>query len=717
MIKLFTYKLFKEKIFYVILFVTLFFFSILYYTLYNLRLFKDFQFFLIAILVIIFILITFFFYRVSKQIYTLFFQTKFKIAGYQLHQRLALLFSAVCLMPSIIISTFSIITLNTALDGWFNNKISTAVSQSVEVANKYLTEHKNTMKGKILDFANQLNVNAVRFSSNEEKINDFLNFYVIKNNFADAVLIDSTRNILAHSKYSFEINYLDISDKFFNIANNGNIVLTNDEDTNKVKAFIKLNQFVDAYLLVSRFLDQKVLNAINMTSLAALDYQKIELNKFDIKISFLALFVLISFLLLLISLYVGLGLANRLISPIGELIFAAEEVGRGNLNFKIKNQSLIKNKVKELKRLGNAFNKMILDIKNSRTELIDANDQIDKRRQFSEAVLSGVYSGVIGLDENLKINLPNLTAKNLLNISVETHFNKYLFDVLPEFKKLLNKIKLNTNTFVEDKIELFRDEKKLILIARIVKQLKENRVLGYVVTFEDVTDLINAQKLAAWSDVARKIAHEIKNPLTPIKLGAERLKNFNFKYSSDKNKYNQIVDMILRQVDDIHHLIDEFSSFARMPSPKLKKINLFIILKSYLDPIENFFPNVKFIFNDNKVSFVSVLADEKQLRQVFGNIIKNSYENFKEHKLINPIIEVSINKEAKFCRIFIKDNGTGIKNLLKERLMEPYYTNKINGTGLGLAISKKIMEDHNGSINVQSSNKGTLVTLSLPLVK
>ncbi len=392
-------------------------------------------------------------------------------------------------------------------------------------------------------------------------------------------------------------------------------------------------------------------------------------------------------------------------------------MGRGNLNFKIKNKSLIKNNVKELKRLGSAFNKMILDIKNSRTELIEANDQIDKRRQFSEAVLSGVYSGVIGLDQNLKINLPNLTAKNLLNISVETHYNKYLFDVLPEFKKLLNNIKLSTNSFVEEKIELFRDEKKLILIARIVKQMKEHEVLGYVVTFEDVTDLINAQKLAAWSDVARKIAHEIKNPLTPIKLGAERLKNFNNKSSTDKIKYNQTVNMILRQVDDIHHLIDEFSSFARMPSPKLKKINLFNILKSYLNPIENFFPNVNFIFESKNVSTILVLADEKQLRQVFGNLIKNSYENFKEYKIINPIIEISIIEETKFCRIFFKDNGTGIKNLLKERLMEPYYTNKMNGTGLGLAISKKIMEDHNGSINIESSNKGTLVTLNLPVIK
>ena len=472
------------------------------------------------IFIFLFILLIFLFYKVFKQIYTLFFQAKSKIAGYELHKKLAILFSVVCLMPSIIISAFSIFTINTALEGWFSEKISTAVSQSVEVANKYLVEHQNAMKGEVLEFAKQLNDKAISFSSNQDKITKFLNFYISKNNLNDAVLIDTSRNVLARSQFAFEINYLDLPNSYYKTANDGKIVITNDKVSNKVMAFIKLDQFVDAYLLTSRFIDQKVLEAISKSNIASDDYRSIELNLFDTKVSILALFLFISLFLLLISLYVGLGLSNRLISPIAELIHASQEVGRGNLNYKINNKTLLENKISELKKLGNAFNKMVLDIKNNRSELIEANNQLDQRRQFSEAVLSGVYSGVIGLDKSFKINLPNKTAEKLLEINISKHYNKKFEKLFPEFQNLINEIKYKKNNFVEKKIEFLKNDKKHILISRIVKQINENQIIGYVLTFEDITDLIQAQKLVAWSDVARKIAHEIKNPLTPIRLGA-----------------------------------------------------------------------------------------------------------------------------------------------------------------------------------------------------
>ena len=405
--------------------------------------------------VILFLSIAFLFYKVFNQIYTLFFQAKLKIAGYELHRRLAVLFSIVCLMPSIIISAFSIFTINTALEGWFSEKISTAVSQSVEVANKYLVEHQNAMKGEVLEFAKQLNDNAVSFSSNQEKISKFLDFYISKNNLTDAVLIGTSRNVLARSQFAFEINYLDLPNRYYNLANDGKIIISNDKDSNKVNAFIKLDQFVDAYLLTSRFIDQKVLEAISKSNIASNDYRSIELNLFDTKISILALFLFISLFLLLISLYVGLGLSNKLISPIAELIHASQEVGRGNLNYQIKNKTLLQNKISELKRLGNAFNKMVLDIKNNRSELIEANDQLDQRRQFSEAVLSGVYSGVIGLDKSFKINLPNKTAEKLLEINISNDYNKKFEKLFPEFKPLINEIKSKYNNFVEKKNRIF----------------------------------------------------------------------------------------------------------------------------------------------------------------------------------------------------------------------------------------------------------------------
>ncbi len=659
--------------------------------------------------------IIFLFYKVSKQIYTLFFQAKLKIAGYELHKKLAVLFSIVCLMPSIIISAFSIFTINTALEGWFSKKISTAVSQSVEVANKYLVEHQNAMKGEVLEFAKQLNNNAISFSSNQDKISAFLNFYITKNNLTDAVLIDTSRNVLARSQFAFEINYLDLPNRYYDLANDGKIIISNDRDSNKVNAFIKLDQFVDAYLLTTRFIDEKVLEAISKSNIASDDYRSIELNLFDTKISIIALFLFISLFLLLISLYVGLGLSNRLISPIAELIHASQEVGRGNLNYKIKNKTLLQNKISELKRLGNAFNKMVLDIKNNRSELIEANNQLDQRRQFSEAVLSGVYSGVIGLDKSFKINLPNKTAEKLLEINISKHYNKKFEKLFPEFQTLINEIKLKKNNFVEKKIEFLKNYKKHILISRIVKQINENQIIGYVLTFEDITDLIQAQKLLAWSDVARKIAHEIKNPLTPIRLGAERIANSSLIKKDDKLVNTS--EMILKNVDDIRHLIDEFSSFSRLPSPILENINYIEFIINTFNFFKTSYPDIRFekqsFINDKKK--VKIKADEKQLRQVIGNVIKNSSENFQENNILIKIITFSSIITPNYITLRIQDNGVGIKNENRVKVLEPYFTTKKNGTGLGLAISKKIIEDHQGEINIESSEKGTKVNIKFPI--
>ncbi len=675
----------------------------------NIRSLSETYFYIIFIA--LFFPIIFLFYKVFKQIYTLFFQAKLKIAGYELHKKLAVLFSIVCLMPSIIISAFSIFTINTALEGWFSEKISTAVSQSVEVANRYLIEHQNAMKGEVLDFAKQLNANAISFSSDQEKISKFLDFYISKNNLTDAVLIGTSRNVLARSQFAFEINYLDLPNKYYNLANDGKIIISNDKDSNKVKGFIKLDQFVDAYLLTSRFIDQKVLEAISKSNIASDDYKSIELNLFDTKVSILALFLFISLFLLLISLYVGLGLSNRLISPIAELIHASQEVGRGNLNYQIKNKTLLQNKISELKKLGNAFNKMVLDIKNNRSELIEANDQLDQRRQFSEAVLSGVYSGVIGLDKNFKINLPNKTAEKILEINISKDYNKKIEKLFPEFKPLINEIKYKNNNFVEKKIEFLKNNKNHILISRIVKQINENQIIGYVLTFEDITDLIQAQKLAAWSDVARKIAHEIKNPLTPITLGAERIANS--KLVKSDNKLLNTSEMILKNVDDIRHLIDEFSSFSRLPSPVLENINYIKFIDDTFNFFKTSYPDIKFEIKNlnNEKKKIKIKADEKQIRQVIGNIIKNSSENFQENNISKKIITFSSIINQKFIFLSIKDNGVGIKEANKIKVLEPYYTTKKNGTGLGLAISKKIIEDHKGNIDIESSEKGTKVNI------
>jgi len=644
---------------------------------------------------------------------------KLKKAGNELHNKLIFIFSVISLTPTLIISIFSVLIFDTALNSWFNPIISSAVSQSEKVANQYLLEHQNAMRGDILEFANILNVNAINLSSNKNKFSKFIDNYSRKNNLSEAILIDSNGNVLAFSNFVFEYTYADISNQDYLSANSGKITITKEDNSNKMKAFMKLSQYVDAYLLISRFVDQRVLDAIQNTALAVSDYQSIELEQFDLKISFVVIFLFLTLILLLGSLIIGLNLANKLVDPISSLIMAAEEVGAGNLDYKITKKELLNFNVKEIKRLGQAFNKMIFDLKNIRIDIVNANNQLDKRRQFSETVLSGVYSGVIALDENLKLNLPNLTACKVLNISIEKDFGILITKIVPEFSNLIDTILKSNMSVLEEKIQIIKEDKILNLMTRIVVQKKHDKILGFVLTFDDITNLIAAQKMAAWSDIARRIAHEIKNPLTPIRLSAERLKKHIDKpIMFNKKIFEQSLNMITRQVDDIHHLVDEFSSFARMPAPILNHVNVFVIVREYVEPLNISFDKITIKLDNTKYKNIFIMADEKQIRQAIGNIIKNSYENIITNNIKNGVISIDFENDNDFVSILLKDNGTGINPNDISRMVEPYFSTKTNGSGLGLAITKKIIEDHNGSITIKSpkDEQGTIIIIKLPIV-
>lgn len=285
-------------------------------------------------------------------------------------------------------------------------------------------------------------------------------------------------------------------------------------------------------------------------------------------------------------------------------------------------------------------------------------------------------------------------------------------------KNLVDHLFISDRNVAEEKVQIIRNDKVLNLITRLVIQKSENITLGYVLTFDDITSLIEAQKMGAWSDIARRIAHEIKNPLTPIRLGAERLKNrLNNGKKMDKKVFEQSLNMITRQVDDIHHLVDEFSSFARMPSPKLKLININKIITDNIKPIASSFDDVN-IEIDDVIENALVMADEKQIRQACSNLIKNSYENITLNNVSNGKISIFFGIEDDFASVTISDNGTGIDKSIISKITEPYYTTKVGNSGLGLAITKKIIDDHNGTILIKSlkGSSGTSVVFKFPLV-
>ena len=712
-------NLLKQKSFFISITFSFVIIMFVYFNFFKFDKLNNFHNVFILSLVLFFVLFSFLTFFIVNRISFFYQNYKLKKTGQELQKKILLIFATIVMTPTLLIAFFSIFIFDTALSGWFNKKISTAISQSVEVANQYLEEHQSAMRGDILELVNIINSNSNNLSSDKIKFNKFLDKYTLSHNLSEAVIIDSIGNVLAFSQFVFEYTYADIPADYYNLANKNEIIISKEENSNKLRAFIKLSQFVDAYLLITRFVDERVLNAIESTSIAASDYQSIELKTLDIKISFIVIFILITIILLLSSLIIGLSIANRLLNPITLLIKGAEEVGGGNLDYKIPKSILSKININEIKALAVSFNLMISDLKSNRVDLEYANDQLDKRRKFSESVLSGVYSGVIGLNKNLEINLPNITASNLLGISIAKDYGKPIIEIVPEFKNLINLMLSLKQNVVEEKISIIRDDKVLNLITRLVVQKSENTIIGYVITFDDVTNLIAAQKMAAWSDVARRIAHEIKNPLTPIRLSSERLiKKLNNDSHINKELFKNSLTMINKQVDDIDHLVNEFSSFARMPSPKLKVINLSEIIFDFIQPLIPSFPYVVFKLDQPKKNAL-IMGDEKQIRQACGNLIKNSYENIFLNKIENGEICILFEVKNSFVIVSINDNGTGISKSHISEITEPYFTTKEGGTGLGLAITKKIIEDHNGIFLIKSTKKprGTSMILKIPLKK
>ena len=710
-------NLLKQKSFFISITFSFVIIMFVYFNFFKFDKLNNFHNVFILSLVLFFVLFSFLTFFIVNRISFFYQNYKLKKTGQELQKKILLIFATIVMTPTLLIAFFSIFIFDTALSGWFNKKISTAISQSVEVANQYLEEHQSAMRGDILELVNIINSNSNNLSSDKIKFNKFLDKYTLNHNLSEAVIIDSIGNVLAFSQFVFEYTYADIPADYYNLANKNEIIISKEENSNKLRAFIKLSQFVDAYLLITRFVDERVLNAIESTSIAASDYQSIELKTLDIKISFIVIFILITIILLLSSLIIGLSIANRLLNPITLLIKGAEEVGGGNLDYKIPKSILSKININEIKALAVSFNLMISDLKSNRVDLEYANDQLDKRRKFSESVLSGVYSGVIGLNKNLEINLPNITASNLLGISIEKDYGKPIIEIVPEFKNLINLMLSLKQNVIEEKISIIRDDKVLNLITRLVVQKSENTIIGYVITFDDVTNLIAAQKMAAWSDVARRIAHEIKNPLTPIRLSSERLiKKLNNDSHINKELFKNSLTMINKQVDDIDHLVNEFSSFARMPSPKLKVINLSEIIFDFIQPLIPSFPYVVFKLDQPKKNAL-IMGDEKQIRQACGNLIKNSYENIFLNKIENGEICILFEVKNSFVIVSINDNGTGISKSHISEITEPYFTTKEGGTGLGLAITKKIIEDHNGTFLIKSIKKPRLtsVVFKIPL--
>ena len=649
---------------------------------------------------------------VGRQIWRLWSERRQRLAGHQLHWRMAVLFGGVTTFPAVIVTLFALFVVDYSLRGWFAERISTAVNGSVRVAESYFDEHSRSISGDVLTMANDVNREAYRLVGKGNLMGRYLSDQAALRNLSDAIIFDGTGQVLAKSQFAFAITFTNLEASWVEKARKGEVVVLRADETNKLRAVVKLNSYVDAYLLVGRFIDSKVLLAMDQTRLAASDYQQLGFQQLDLQISFAVLFGIILLLILIASLWIGLNLATSIVGPLGSVIHVAEQVRAGNLSQRVPEDL----QLEEISRLGSAFNRMLDELARSREQLVQANTQIDQRREFTEAVLGGVSSGVVGLDRDGKVTLPNATARELLGKKDTDLIGRKLADVIPEFKGLLAITNQKKRRFGEEQIILQRQNSHLILRARIVSEVIEGRVIGYVVTFDDVTSLLSAQRKAAWSDIARRIAHEIKNPLTPIQLASDRLLK---KYRPDDQKaadqFEEYVRIIMRQVDDIGRMVDEFSAFARMPQPKMDRHSLLEIVNGQISLFASKDLSLDVGIDDAKQDYITI-CDAGLVRQALTNLLQNAKDSLQEHRVAAPAIRISIASEDDMIAITLTDNGPGFPEMDLGKLLEPYVTTRQKGTGLGLAIVSKIMEDHGGNMHLgKADGGGALVCLKFPI--
>ena len=654
---------------------------------------------------------------IARRLVSLYVQRRQGSAGSRLHVRLVALFGAVATAPAILVAVFSVFFLGNGLEAWFSDRIRSALDNSLSVAEAYLAEHKEIIRADALAMAADLDRMGDPLAIMQDQLRQLVNAQVAVRSLTEAIVFDSARRVLARSGLSFtmDMQLEELPPSSLDQADNDEVVIFTSESDDRVRALVRLDGFDDAYLFVGRFVDANVLGFMERTQQIVSEYKQMERERSGIQVTSALIFGIVALLLLFASVWVGLTFANELATPISRLIAASDRVRSGDLMARVPEGS----DQDEVGVLSRAFNRMTSQLASQRHELVEANQQLDDRRRFTEAVLAGVSAGVLGLDAEGDIVLPNRSAIELLGGHDEL-IGSPLSLVMPELAPLLQRAALRPGEPVVDEVGVQRGGTQRTLLARVAAQQDEGVLVGYVVTFDDVTELLSAQRQAAWAEVARRIAHEVKNPLTPIRLSAERL---NRKYLpqivEDREAFTTCTATIVRQVDTIGHLITEFSAFARMPAAVMRSESLVELARQAMQLQQVAWPDVVFTLDAPPRDRVVLPCDAQKVTQVLTNLLQNALDALSERKarpdLPPPAITVTVRRGQGTAIVEVADNGPGFTSPDRERLFEPYVTTRTKGTGLGLAIVRKIMEEHSGKAELsESAAGGALVRLVFP---
>jgi two-component system nitrogen regulation sensor histidine kinase NtrY len=641
-------------------------------------------------------------------------------AGSQLHVRLVMLFSGVAVAPTILVACFAVAFFHFGIQAWFNDPVRTALNESLEVARGYLEEHRNTIRSDALEMANDL-ANAGQFLAADPTVfANVLDTQTTLRGLTEAVIYEpNTGQILAAAGLFVGFGVDPPPASVSQQALAGEVAVMNGGDGTRVRAVARLNATPPLLLMIGRPVDPKILDYMARTEQAVSEYQRLDQSRSWLQIAFAWIFAVVALLVLLAAALIGLVMANQIARPIGILINATERVRGGDLGVRVTEGQTRD----ELAGLSRAFNRMTGQLASQRAELMEAYSQIDGRRRFTETVLAGVSAGVIGLDAAGRIELPNRAAAELLSADLLAATGRDIGDVVPEFAELIEAARAAPERPRTAEVRTGPSTRPRTLLVRIGAELTSGRVNGFIVTFDDITELQLAQRKAAWADVARRIAHEIKNPLTPIQLAAERLKRrFTKEITSDPDTFSQCADTIIRHVGDIGRMVDEFSAFARMPQPVIRPEDVGQIVRETLILQKTALPRIAWSSDIPDRGPVAP-CDRRMLRQALTNLLRNAADAVDMRPREDGgagggsgAIAVSVAESNGLVSVQVTDDGIGLPREDRDRLMEPYVTHKPKGTGLGLAIVKKIMEDHGGQVTLDDrpDGPGTVAMLVLP---
>jgi len=619
------------------------------------------------------------------------------------------LFSVIAVLPAVMVSLVANVTIERGFDRLFSGPTHEVIQNSLVIASAYMQEHAQLIRGDIIGMANDLARARPLYDQDRRSFRELLTASATSRNLPGAMIIDKNTNIMESADTGIKLAYAPPAPDFLTNVGDAEPEIAVLPDENYVAAVIRLRYFNDTFLYVARQLDPNVVSLLKQTQAGAAEYTQLEARRAGIQVAFALMFAVIALTILMASVLIGLNFANWLVAPIRRLMGAASDVSTGNLNVQVP----VNKSEGDLAQLGETFNKMTQELRTQRDELVNASETIDSRRRFIEAVLSSASAGIIGVDASGSVGILNRSAEKLIGHAESETLGHPLSDFLPELDEVMKTARDGTQRLVQGQVTILRDGNERNLSVRVSAEQTSQSRDSYIIVLDDITELVSAQRTSAWGDVARRIAHEIKNPLTPIQLSAERIRRkFGKTITEEKDKsiFDQCTDTIVRQVDDIRRMVDEFSRFARMPKPVIEGEDVADTVRQAVFLMKVAHPELH-IEAEIKQDPLHAQFDRRLISQALTNIIKNATEAIEQvppEELRKDSgkgrIDVIAGRENDDIVIDVIDNGIGLPKVARQRLLEPYVTTREKGTGLGLAIVGRVLEDHGGRIELKDAS-------------